>query len=139
MNTVGEALIFRNQATDGKFLPRTLDGKSAKEMFGMDNDYKKFVGHFDQQGDALFYDHPGKIPKDAKLKPDNVAVEGLKRHIAHGKGVKVYEGFVDAPKGCVIKHAGNDHGDTHLAPGRYEVKQVLEYDHLLEESRKVID
>lgn len=139
MKTVEEALAYRNQATDGKFLPRTLDGKQADEMFSMDTDYKNFVGAFDQQGDALFYDYAGKIPKTAKLKKDNVAVEGLKRHIAVGKGVKVYVGFIDAPKGCIIKHAGNEHGDTVLAPGKYEVKQVQEYDHLLEESRNVID
>ncbi len=135
-NTVEQAICFRNQLETFS-LPKTLDGQDAFKQWP---DKK---GEYHQQGDALFFPSELKaVPKDAKLRLDKVAVEGLKRHTAVGKGVKVYEGWIYAPNGCTIKHGGGEHGDTVLSAKEakvWQVKQVLEFDHILEESRKVID
>lgn len=89
-----------------------------------------------QQGDALFFKIKS-LPKELKLRKDNVAVQGLNRHIVKGKSVKVYEGFISTKDKCLIKHP--EHKDIVLPKGNYEVKQVMEYDHWLEERRKVLD
>ena len=93
-----------------------------------------------QQGDCLLFPID-KIPKDAKLRKDNVAVEGLRRHLALGKNVKVYDGYLKVGKGgCVIQHP--EHGvkiKTKLTEGCWQVKRVQEYDHLREEARAIID
>lgn len=128
--TVLDAIEFRNGVR--KF-PRTMDGIAPFA------EWPDLIGDYDQQGDALFFDFDGEIPKDAIPKADNVAVNGLKRHVAIGDGVRVFEGYIDAPSGCVIKHGGDDHDDTHLKPGKYRVTRVQEYDHALEESRAVVD
>jgi hypothetical protein len=127
VTSVKEAICFRNGLKTFS-LPNTLDG----HPFG--------DGEYEQQGDALFFPNE-KIPKDATLRKDNVAVQGLRRHLAIGKNVKVYDGFIGVPeKGSTIKHPEHSlNADTKLTFGPWKVNQVMEYDHLLEESRKVID
>jgi len=132
--TVREAICFRNSLSQFA-LPIDLDGTKIK---GATN---KVTGTYHQQGDALFFPVES-IPGGLKERADRIAVDGLRRHLAEGKDVKVYEGYVDAPNGCVIRHP--EHGEigggkTELPPGKYETKQVMEYDHWLEEARKVID
>jgi len=124
-DTAEKAICYRNGLKEFS-LPKTLDGQE----YGN--------GTYHQQGDALFFPIDS-IPKDAKLKDNMVAVEGLRRHIAKGKNVKVYEGYLDASEGCIIVHPEHSaKRDTYLK-GLFQVKQVVEFDHFLEESRIVID
>ena len=88
------------------------------------------------QGDLLAFPIE-KLPDVLKKRDDMVVVDGLNRHLAEGGSVVVYDGFLSAPEGCVIKHP--EHNPITLDPGHYEIKKVLEYDHFLEESREVID
>lgn len=129
MNTVEQAICFRNGLE--KFsLPRTLDGK---KVFGK---WPDKIGNYDQQGDMLAFDYDGDIPKDAGVRADMVASDGIIRHIAHGD-CTVYEGFIDARGEVEIRHP--EHGSMLLSPGKYRVTKVMEYDHAAEEARFVID
>ena len=120
--SVEDAVKFRNSLSEFS-LPATIDGVPFGE------------GEYHQQGDALFF--PIKsIPKEAKIRKDRVAVEGLNRHLASGKDVKVYHGYIAAKSKTAIKHP--EHKDT-ILKGNFQVKKVMEYDHWLEESRIVID
>jgi len=135
--TVMDAIKFRNGKDK---LPATLDGIPAKDIFpGVSDD---LIGNYHQQGDALF-EMIDSIPENAKKKDNMVAVEGLRRHVAQGKDVIVFEGFLSAPNGVTIIHPEHGKGsvakDTVLAPGHYLVTQVQEYDHWLEEQRTLID
>lgn len=126
--TVEDAIKFRNSLEEFS-LPMLLDGK---EMFS------KFQGTYFQQGDALFFPTLDPVPEGLTAKADMIAVHGLRRHKASGKGVTVYDGFLTAPEGAVIRHE-QDHHDLPLPGGNYRVKQVMEYDHALEEARAVVD
>lgn len=135
--SVMDAIKFRNGKDK---LPATLDGIPAKDIFpGVSED---LIGNYHQQGDALF-EMIDAIPTDAKPKDNMVAVEGLRRHVAQGKDVIVFEGYLSAPNGVTIIHPEHGKGsvakDTVLAPGPYLVTQVQEYDHWREEQRTLID
>jgi hypothetical protein len=45
--------------------------------------------------------------------------------------------WLDAPSGSVVVH--QEHGPVTLPPGQYERRIVVEFDHLAEEARNVID
>lgn len=123
--TVLDAIKFRNSVN---YLPKIIDAKMLPQDWP--------IGNYYAQGDALFFPIES-IPFDAKKRSDFVAVKGLRRHIARGDSVQVFDGYVSTSEMCAIEHP--EHETLFLEPGNYEVKQVLEYDHLLEESRKVID
>lgn len=89
-----------------------------------------------QQGDMLIY-KIDVLPKDLKIRKDNVALDGLKRHVAKGDGTVVFDGYISTSETCIIEHP--EHKNIALTPGNYEIKRVVEYDHLLEESRLVVD
>ena len=63
------------------------------------------------------------------------------RHIATGKGVRVFEDGSDmelqAPHGAVVTH--EEHKAIEIPAGVYEVGGVLEYDPAVEEAREVRD
>lgn len=45
--------------------------------------------------------------------------------------------YLKAEKSCIVTH--QEHNEINISPGLYEIDKVQEYDHFLEESRKVID
>ena len=59
-------------------------------------------------------------------------------HEAHGEGVALYDdGVLEAPAGAKVTH--QEHAPVTIPPGTYQRSIVVEYDHFLEESRKVAD
>ena len=94
-----------------------------------------------QQGDVLLL--PVKAVKGTQR--DNHLAEGEVTghfHGANGAGAMVLEDkkgtrYLDAPSGARVTH--QEHKPIKVAPGKYEVKIVKEYDHLAEVEREVKD
>jgi hypothetical protein len=93
---------------------------------------------FSQQGDLLAF-KAESIPKSANKLEHKIAADGLQRHLVENGDVFDDAGkrFVAANGGCFIGHP--EHKPLVLDIGFYEIRRVIEYDHLLEESRIVID
>jgi len=94
-----------------------------------------------QQGDCLFKTIPS-IPKKAKVDKTGILIKSPATGHAHVvKGAKVLsEGdktYIQADKKCKVVH--EEHFDMILPKGLYEYSVPLEYDHMTEESRAVID
>jgi len=96
---------------------------------------------FWQAGDTLWFEG-ASIPKDATEKKDGIILHSDTTGHSHKvKNAQLFmkdgKPFIVAEKEAVLTH--EEHKDLKLPPGNYEMKIVKEYDHLLEESRNVID
>ena len=99
-----------------------------------------------QQGDVLI-ESVEKIPRKAKLKKGRcVLAEGEATGHAHvikeKRGAKLFEGdtgelFLELSKEVTVTH--EEHGAVTVAPGKYRIRKIREYDHFAEEAREVID
>lgn len=95
-----------------------------------------------QTGDLLYFKETKK-PKGLKEVKNGVLLHSDKTGHAHvlksGKLFKTKENkmWIEVPRKATLKH--EEHKDLALPKGVYRVEQVFEYDHLLEESRAVID
>lgn len=95
-----------------------------------------------QTGDLLYFTEE-KLPKGLRevktgvlLHSDNTGHS----HVLKGGSLfktKENQMWIQVKKKAVLKH--QEHNDLELPKGVYRVQNVLEYDHLLEESRAVID
>lgn len=93
-----------------------------------------------QTGDVLY--KPVKtIPKKAKKIKGNLIHQGRDHHhLISGKFNLFQDGdnlFIKATARCELTHP--EHKTVTLPKGLYKKDIVMEYDHWLEESRKVID
>lgn len=84
------------------------------------------------------------LPKEKMRRVNNHLAEGEVTghfHDAVGTGVAVWDRadgvLLEAPNGAEITH--QEHKAFQLAPGDYDVSQVLEYDHFAEEARVIQD
>jgi hypothetical protein len=93
-----------------------------------------------QTGDYLYF-KTASIPSKRKKRSSGVIIKSPvtgHAHVVVGGSLLVTEDkrmFIKGP--ATLKH--EEHKDLSLPKGYFEVKQVQEYDHLLEESRAVID
>ncbi len=98
---------------------------------------------FQQQGDVII--KSSRIPKSAKPINSNILAEGEATGHAHRvtggdcqlleEGQKIFMRILSGD--CSVTH--EEHADQAIAPGEYEIRQVLEYDHVAEEARAVRD
>lgn len=114
-----------------------------------------------QQGDCIikkcgtkgvFEKEFAAIPKDAVKKLGHLILKGqTNSHALYGGEFQLFEKdnvlFIKVTEATVLDHV-KDHNGTRenaehhaqwIPAGKYFVDDLLEYDHLLEESRKVID
>lgn len=108
----------------------------------------KRVGIFD-----IFEEEYEEIPKDAKQVKTNLLLKGTTNsHALYGGEFEIleHEGvlFVDVKKETILDHVKDhnslspEHAEHHaqtIEAGQYFVAPLVEYDHLKEESRRVID
>ncbi len=115
-----------------------------------------------QQGDAIlkrcgvkntFKDEFDSIPKSAKKINSNLILKGTTNsHALYGGKFTLYKDgerlFVDVKKATTLDHVQDHlskkpkHAEHHsqvIPVGQWFVDELLEYDHMLEESRRVID
>lgn len=115
-----------------------------------------------QQGDCIvkkcgvtgyFKEEFKEIPKTAKLFKSNLLLKGTTNsHALYGGQFKLYKDgeriFIDVKKATTLDHVCDHsakkpkHAEHHsqvIPPGQWFVDELLEYDHALEESRRVID
>lgn len=115
-----------------------------------------------QQGDCIlkkcgiagyFKDEFAEIPKTAKLFKSNLLLKGTTNsHALYGGQFKLFKDndriFVDIKKPATLDHVQDHlakkpkHAEHHaqvIPIGQWFVDELLEYDHALEESRRVID
>jgi hypothetical protein len=113
-----------------------------------------------QQGDCLikkcgtegvFVDEFTSIPSDAKKVEGNLVLKGsTNSHALYGGKFQLYKSgerlFLKVDETTVLDHVKDlqskshaEHHAQYVPPGEYFVDELLEYDHLLEESRRVID
>jgi hypothetical protein len=113
-----------------------------------------------QQGDVLwkcigihgvFEKEFSSIPKEAKPTGSNLVLKGANNsHALYGGKFTILEHdgitFLDVLEETTIDHvkdiqtmARAEHHAQTIKPGQYFIDQVNEFDHLLEESRKIID
>ena len=115
-----------------------------------------------QQGDCIlkkcgitgvFKDEFQAIPKTAKKVTGNLILKGTTNsHALYGGKFQLYKDgerlFVDVKKACELDHVQDHrakkpkHAEHHsqvIPVGQWFVDELLEYDHMLEESRRVID
>lgn len=85
-----------------------------------------------------------KIPSDATIKADRVVAEGEATGHAHrvlpGTATLYQAGgdlYLDAPDGAEVGH--EEHRRIGLPPGQYACRRVLEFDHVADEARGVMD
>jgi hypothetical protein len=114
-----------------------------------------------QQGDCIlkklgnhgvFENEHLKIPNDTTLRPGNLVLKGqTNSHALYGGKFQLLEKdnilFIKVEEATVLDHV-KDHNGTResaehhaqwIPPGEYFFDGVMEYDHLLEEARQVID
>ena len=113
-----------------------------------------------QQGDVLikpcgkfdvFEKEFFEIPKDALKQKSNLALRGATNsHAFYGGEFEIFEKdsvkFVRVKKPCILDHVKSletmeraEHNSIEIPIGDWFIEQVNEYDHLAEESRKIID
>lgn len=102
-----------------------------------------------RHGDVLIKTTKGfKVPKDTKLKSMKLVHKGANHDHFISKGeVKISaeidgKRFMKVTKDSVISHGrgkSSEHASKTIPKGDYWIEIQTEYDHLLEESRKVID
>lgn len=96
-----------------------------------------------QQGDVTIKPVPS-LPAGATPANTNVLRQGSATGHAHravaDDVVLLIKGealFMDAPSGARIEH--EEHAAFDVPPGTYQIGDVLEYDHFMEEARVVVD
>lgn len=102
--------------------------------------------------DSIFEVSHEIIPDDAKPIPGNLVLKGqTNSHALYGGKFQLYQKdttlFIRVEEATVLDHvkdhnAGQERAEHHaqwIPPGEYFVDGVLEFDHVLEESRQVID
>ena len=90
-----------------------------------------------QQGDVLL--KQCEKPKNVEILKTNILVSGQNDHLLKGKfkiGKAGNDIFVHS-RGCTVVHS--EHKPIVVQEGFYVLGHVQEFDHFLEESRKVID
>lgn len=97
--------------------------------------------NYHQQGDCLLFEDAFTTNGLKKISGD-LLHKGQQHHhrLSGGSFAILTDGtdrFVDVKKATKLVH--EEHKPIFLAKGKYRLKLVNEYDHLLEESRKVID
>lgn len=115
-----------------------------------------------QQGDCIlkrcgtfnyFKEEFNEIPSSAKKIKGNLLLKGANNsHALYGGKFQLYKNkdmiFVDVLKETVLDHVQDhlvkkpkhaEHHSQKIKPGQYFVDELLEYDHALEESRRIID
>ena len=113
-----------------------------------------------QQGDCilkrcgvygLFEDEQGSIPEIAKPIPGNLVLKGSSNsHALYGGKFQIFDLsgqiFVRVDETAVLDHVKDtvsnskaEHHAQYVPPGDYYLGELMEYDHLAEESRRVID
>jgi hypothetical protein len=99
----------------------------------MQSDYR-------QTGDVLYFE-VSAIPETAKKIKGNLIHQGRDHHhLIEGKFELMKDGdvmFIKANGKCKLTHP--EHKTIELPKGLYKKEIVQEYDHFLEESRKVVD
>lgn len=94
---------------------------------------------FYQQGDVLLFDVI-EIPASAKLVKTDLLWKGANHHHRVKGKFKIRkenDNIYLESSGCTLFH--EEHKDIKIPKGKYKLDIVQEYDHLLEESRNVID
>lgn len=96
-----------------------------------------------QQGDVLIQP-VGNIPSEGKEQDHNILARGEATghsHRVHGPRVALFVHahilYIDAPEGAEVRH--EEHRAMIIPAGKYKVGIVREYDHFLEETRKLVD
>lgn len=92
-----------------------------------------------QQGDVLMRE-VDSIPEGLEVKEDGILAEGEATGHAHrilGEGAKLFESplgevFMDVPKRIEVVH--EEHKKISVAPGKYQVIIVREYDHFADDA-----
>lgn len=118
--------------------------------------------HYTQQGDliikkcgikGIFTQEFDDIPKTAKPVKGNLLLKGQNNsHALYGGKFQIYKDnetlFVEVTKETTLDHVQDHlaekpkHAEHHaqkIPPGKYFLSPLMEYDHMLEESRQVID
>jgi|JI8StandDraft_1071087.scaffolds.fasta_scaffold00163_39 hypothetical protein len=101
---------------------------------------------------GLFENEHIEIPKDAVVKDGNLALKGqTNSHAFYGGKFQLFEKdgitFLRVDEATVLDHVkdhtyGQAHAEHHgqwIPPGEYFIDHILEYDHIREESRQIID
>ena len=91
-----------------------------------------------QHGDVILKEC--EKPTNVEILKTNLLYQGMNhQHKVKGKFSigKVNEKIYLHSKGCELYH--DEHHSMNIPEGIYELSIVLEYDHLLEESRTIID
>jgi hypothetical protein len=121
----------------------------------------KWASPMTQQGDAIikqcghfgvFETEHSSIPKDATPKAGNLVLKGMTNsHALYGGKFQLLEKdnvlFIRVDEATVLDHVkdhnhGQERAEHHgqwIPPGEYFFDGVMEYDHIKEESRQVID
>lgn len=128
-----------------------------KNILGNPNELKSPII---QQGDCIlkkcgvkdiFIDQFDSIPTKAKPVNGNLLLKGnTNSHALYGGKFQIYEHdkttFLRVDETTVLDHVkdltSNSHAEHHaqyIPTGEYFIDELLEYDHLTEESRRVID
>ena len=98
-----------------------------------------------QQGDVII-EAVESIPTEVKLRKGRcVLAEGEATghaHVIEKEGARLYDGdagtlFLELSKEATVTH--EEHGPVVIAPGKYTVRKVQEWDHFEEEARDVAD
>lgn len=121
---------------------------------------KQWKSPYSQQGDCVvkkcgttgvFEEEYPKIPKDAKPVSGSLVLKGQSNsHALFGGEFQLFDyngkTFIRVYKPTVLDHvkdmASKEHAEHHaqyIPVGEYFIDPVLEYDHIAEESRQVID
>jgi len=121
---------------------------------------KKWDSCYTQQGDCVikkcgkfstFEREFVEIPKDAEKVPGNLVLKGgTNSHALYFGDFQIYKKdsvlFIDVKTPTILDHVKDhkhqvraEHHAQWLPVGKYFVEELLEYDHLKEESRRVVD
>lgn len=93
-----------------------------------------------QTGDVIYHEEKS-IPVNLKKIAGNLIHQGRDHHHLIDGDFELFDGndgfFIDAKSTCKLTHP--EHKTIELPAGIYRKGIVVEYDHLTEESRQVID
>lgn len=136
-----------------------VDTKTNIELFALGNT-NKMTAPFLQQGDCIikkcgtkgiFEKEYASIPKDAKATNSNLVLKGQQNnHAIYYGEFEVLEKngvtFLRVTEPCILDHVKDlklqnraEHHAMWVPVGEYFIDQLNEFDHLMQESRKLID
>lgn len=149
--------VLENKVKLGK-AEELLESKYPLDVLG--NPEKPWSSPWSQQGDChikkcgkfdVFVKEYNDIPKDAKKVSGNLVLKGnTNSHALYFGDFQLFEKdgvlFIDVKTPTILDHVKDhkyqvraEHHSQWLPVGKYFVDDLLEYDHLLQEARKVID